>query len=72
MRLRVQVGGYTVEFKLPWQSDKHHGGAAAEETSALKGAFVFATVRGAGHMVPYVQPQRALHLLTRFLDDQAL
>lgn len=32
----------------------------------------FATVRNAGHMVPYVQPLRALDLVTRFLADQPL
>jgi carboxypeptidase C (cathepsin A) len=29
----------------------------------------FATVRNAGHMVPYVQPERAYHLLGQFLFD---
>jgi hypothetical protein len=29
----------------------------------------FATVRNAGHMVPYVQPERAYHLLGRFLFE---
>ncbi len=28
----------------------------------------FATVRGAGHMVPYTQPQRAFDLLKAFLE----
>jgi serine carboxypeptidase-like clade 2 len=28
----------------------------------------FATVRGAGHMVPYTQPQRAFDLLQAFLQ----
>jgi serine carboxypeptidase-like clade II len=27
----------------------------------------FATVRGAGHMVPYVQPERASALISAFL-----
>ena len=31
----------------------------------------FATVRGAGHMVPYTQPQRALKLFQAFLADAA-
>ncbi|KAL6748591.1 serine carboxypeptidase-domain-containing protein [Haematococcus lacustris] len=34
--------------------------------------FTFATVRGAGHMVPYVQPVRALHLITSFLTGAKL
>jgi serine carboxypeptidase-like clade 2 len=28
----------------------------------------FATVRNAGHMVPYTQPGRALHLFKAFLE----
>lgn len=31
----------------------------------------FATVRDAGHMVPYVQPERAFHLLGKFLFGEA-
>uniref|UniRef100_A0A0E0KEH1 Carboxypeptidase n=1 Tax=Oryza punctata TaxID=4537 RepID=A0A0E0KEH1_ORYPU len=31
---------------------------------------VFATVRGAGHMVPYYQPRRALALLSSFLEGK--
>lgn len=32
-----------------------------------KGGFTFASVRGAGHMVPSFQPERALALLDSFL-----
>ena len=32
----------------------------------------FATVRGAGHMVPYTQPARALHLFEAFLANAPL
>ncbi len=32
----------------------------------------FATVRGAGHMVPYVQPARAAHLARNFLEGRPL
>jgi serine carboxypeptidase-like clade 2 len=32
----------------------------------------FATVRGAGHMVPYTQPVRAAHLFKAFLADAKL
>lgn len=31
---------------------------------------VFATVRGAGHMVPYYQPRRALALFSSFLEGE--
>ena len=32
----------------------------------------FATVRGAGHMVPYTQPARAAHLFEAFLNNAPL
>lgn len=32
----------------------------------------FATVRGAGHMVPYTQPERGLYLFGNFISDSAL
>ena len=32
----------------------------------------FATVRGAGHMVPSSQPERALELIRRFITSQSL
>jgi serine carboxypeptidase-like clade 2 len=32
----------------------------------------FATVRGAGHMVPYTQPARAAHLFKAFVNDAPL
>jgi len=32
----------------------------------------FATVRAAGHMVPYVQPERAAYLFRRWIHQQVL
>jgi serine carboxypeptidase-like clade 2 len=32
----------------------------------------FTTVRGAGHMVPFMQPQRALHMFRTFLENGTL
>jgi serine carboxypeptidase-like clade 2 len=32
----------------------------------------FTTVRGAGHMVPYMQPHRALHMFSTFLEKKKL
>jgi serine carboxypeptidase-like clade II len=31
---------------------------------------VFATVKGAGHLVPYYQPRRALELFSSFLEGK--
>jgi serine carboxypeptidase-like clade 2 len=51
-----QIGGYTER----WQAGS--GGGEA----------VFATVRGAGHMVPLFQPRRAFELFAAFLHDTPL
>ena len=32
------------------------------------GGFTYAAVRGAGHMVPHDQPERAFDLISRFVD----
>lgn len=34
--------------------------------------FTFTTVRGAGHMVPYMKPHRALHMIQTFLKNGTL
>ncbi|RYR79999.1 hypothetical protein Ahy_A01g004784 isoform F [Arachis hypogaea] len=47
----------------PWYSENEIGGYAVQ----YKG-LVFATVRGAGHMVPSWQPERAFNLILAFLS----
>ncbi|KAG8063200.1 hypothetical protein GUJ93_ZPchr0003g16632 [Zizania palustris] len=47
----------------PWHIDNEVAGYVV----GYRG-LVFATVRGAGHMVPYYQPRRALALLSSFLE----
>ncbi|GIM06742.1 hypothetical protein Vretimale_10995, partial [Volvox reticuliferus] len=51
----------------PWFSGTQVGGYVVEYQG-----LTFATVRGAGHMVPYVQPVRAAHMAKAFLMGQAL
>ncbi|XP_008220190.1 PREDICTED: serine carboxypeptidase II-3-like [Prunus mume] len=51
----------------PWYSDGEVGGYVI----GYKG-LTFATVRGAGHMVPSYQPQRALTLISSFLKGELL
>ncbi len=51
---------------LPFRSQVAGFSAAYEE------GLVYATVRGAGHLVPQTQPERALELLTRFLDGEEI
>lgn len=47
----------------PWYSGGQVGGYVQDYQGIS-----FATVRGAGHMVPYTQPQRAYDLLQAFLQ----
>ncbi|KAI5576480.1 hypothetical protein POPTR_009G056000v4 [Populus trichocarpa] len=52
----------------PWFSDQEVGGYV----QVYKGDLTFATVRGAGHMVPSIQPVRALSLISHFLSGTPL
>lgn len=53
----------------PWRSrDKQIGGW----TVTYDNGFSFASVRGAGHMVPYTQPERAQTLFLRFVHGQPI
>lgn len=49
-----------------WYSDDGEVGGYVVEYKGL----IFATVRGAGHMVPTYQPQRALSLFSAFLNGK--
>ncbi len=48
----------------PWMVGINVGGYVTQYNG---GQFTFATVRGAGHMVPGTQPERAYQMLTRWL-----
>ncbi|EFJ47842.1 hypothetical protein VOLCADRAFT_74841 [Volvox carteri f. nagariensis] len=51
----------------PWFSGSQVGGYVVQYAG-----LTFATVRGAGHMVPYVQPVRAAHMVRAFLAGEPL
>lgn len=68
---RIWVEGLGLPVRVPWKPWLAPGPA---NLPAQVGGYVvdydglmFATVRGAGHMVPYVQPERALLLFRSFL-----
>eukprot|EP00197_Chlamydomonas_leiostraca_P008089 CAMPEP_0202867848 /NCGR_PEP_ID=MMETSP1391-20130828/9657_1 /ASSEMBLY_ACC=CAM_ASM_000867 /TAXON_ID=1034604 /ORGANISM="Chlamydomonas leiostraca, Strain SAG 11-49" /LENGTH=607 /DNA_ID=CAMNT_0049547925 /DNA_START=146 /DNA_END=1969 /DNA_ORIENTATION=- len=76
-----QVGGWVVEYDLPGpttaSSTTNDAGSTNDKgrvavKDAVQGGLMFATVRNAGHMVPYTQPQRALHLVTHFLKGKEM
>uniref|UniRef100_A0A0D9VUP5 Carboxypeptidase n=1 Tax=Leersia perrieri TaxID=77586 RepID=A0A0D9VUP5_9ORYZ len=62
----LDILGLPVETSWrPWHVDNEVAGYVV----GYRG-LVFATVRGAGHMVPYYQPRRALALLSSFLEGK--
>ena len=60
---RGQIGGYTEQYSAR---------GAAADAQLRSGELIFATVRGAGHMVPTYQPLRAFELFRSFLRDESL
>ncbi|KAF9622669.1 hypothetical protein IFM89_032590 [Coptis chinensis] len=72
-RVPVTSSRYSIDtFKLPietewrpWYTNEEVGGYVVE----YKG-LIFATVRGAGHLVPSYQPERALTMISSFLQGK--
>mmetsp|Transcript_10523 Transcript_10523/g.29949 ORF Transcript_10523/g.29949 Transcript_10523/m.29949 type:complete len:534 (+) Transcript_10523:106-1707(+) len=54
----------------PWTSSID--GQVAGWTKSFSNGLTFASVRGAGHMVPYTQPQRAFDMVSKFIQGQPL
>ncbi|KAK9806895.1 hypothetical protein WJX72_006650 [[Myrmecia] bisecta] len=52
----------------PWLAGKSQISGYVQEYEGLK----FATIRGAGHMVPQTKPKEALALISRFLEGRRL
>ena len=52
-----------------WKVDQHDMEIAGYIKAANQNRFVLATIRNAGHMVPYDQPRAMLDLLERFLSN---
>ena len=50
----------------PWLDPDGQVGGSVEVHQGL----TFATVRHSGHMVPYTQPGRALHIFSKWLKDE--
>ncbi|KAI9193810.1 hypothetical protein LWI28_000366 [Acer negundo] len=63
---RYSISSLNLQIKTPWYpwyTNNEVGGYAVE----YKGV-TFVTVRGAGHLVPSYQPERALHMISSFLQ----
>lgn len=65
-------GKRTVDNWRPWLSSTGQIGGWTMRWAAGGGQLVFATVRGAGHMVPAFQPLRAFELFYSFLHNRSL
>ncbi|CAL5087964.1 unnamed protein product [Urochloa decumbens] len=66
---RYSIHDLNLHVKTPWRPwtvNMEVGGYVQQ----YKGGFTFASVRGAGHMVPSYQPERALILLDSFLKGE--
>ena len=70
-RMWIQKAGRpTVKKNHQWFADTNGMQVAGWATQYDK--FTFATVRGAGHLVPYMKPHRALALIQGFLANHTL
>ncbi|GAU51234.1 hypothetical protein TSUD_412360 [Trifolium subterraneum] len=72
-RTLIRELAHDLKFKITdpyrvWFHKGQVGGWVTEYGNLLR----FATVRGAGHMVPYGQPSRALHLFSSFVSNKRL
>ena len=56
----------------PWMSDPGTGSQIAGYKTVYEHGFTFATVKGAGHMVPQYQPQRAFDLFSSWITTKQL
>jgi len=66
---RAWVYGMELEMEAPyaaWMVDRQVAGFVAKFRPGL----TFATVKGAGHMVPSSNPREALELISRFLRNE--
>jgi pimeloyl-ACP methyl ester carboxylesterase len=69
---RRWVAGLGLEEAVAWRPWSSETGQVGGWTVEYEGGVRFATVRGAGHMVPYTQPERALAMFSRFVGGMPL
>lgn len=64
----AQVAGFTVRFRAGDDTVR----AGQQGRGQGRGQLRYASVKGAGHMVPQSKPAAALHLMRTFLEDGEL
>ncbi|KAK7690231.1 hypothetical protein QCA50_006884 [Cerrena zonata] len=70
MTLDVEWAGQTMFNSRDLREWEHNGTVAGLTRSARN--LTFATIYGAGHMVPYDKPQISLELITKWLSEETL
>ncbi|XP_028085792.1 serine carboxypeptidase-like 40 isoform X2 [Camellia sinensis] len=68
---KYSINKMKLHLKTPWHP-WYLNGEVGGYTEVYKGDLTFATVRGAGHLVPSYQPARALSLIMHFLAGTPL
>jgi serine carboxypeptidase-like clade 2 len=68
---RLWIDSLKLTVTDPWRTWTSTTGQVGGWTTGYAQNFRFATVRGAGHMVPYTQPERALYLFSNWIQGKA-
>lgn len=69
---RRWISALNLSVADPWRPWRSSTGQVGGWTVQHDKNFAFASVRGAGHMVPYTQPERAQTLFLRFVHGKPL
>jgi serine carboxypeptidase-like clade II len=69
---RKWVRKLDLEVEEKWRAFRSKTGQVAGWTVRYAKGLTFASVRGAGHMVPYTQPERAFHMFSRWVHGKPL
>jgi serine carboxypeptidase-like clade 2 len=69
---RKWIRKLNLEVEEKWRAWRSSTGQVAGWTVRHKKGLTFASVRGAGHMVPYTQAERAYHLFSRWVHGKPL
>ena len=69
---RRWIRSLDLEVEEKWRAWRSSTGQVAGWTVKYAKGLTFASVRGAGHMVPYTQAERAFHMFSRWVHGKPL
>jgi serine carboxypeptidase-like clade 2 len=69
---RRWIEGLGLQVEEPWRAWRAATGQVGGWTTGYGQGLRFASVRGAGHLVPLTQPERAFHLFSRWIHGKPL